>query len=221
MVNSIGNKARALAGSALLGLLVMGGASASDDMQEMQNLQRQWWQWAMSIPASHNPVYDKTGNRCGMAQRGEYWFLAGSTGGPVSRNCTIPQGVKLLVPIVNTVCIPDATIDAASCITESDNFIASYEDDDLTLKADSGNVPYFDVRDDSLWLLFVDANGLFGYKPGVYKANIARGYWGVIDTAGWATGTVHTVELAARGSFSLKVTYRIMVEPHANSDYLP
>ena len=206
---------------AAIGVLSLLGTSTASSAEPSAQLQREWWQWAMAIPASINPVYDKTGNRCGVGQRGEYWLLAGSTGGKVTRDCTIPAGVKLLVPIVNTACFPDATIDAATCISESDAFIGSYGPDDLTLKADDGDVDYSDVRDVSEWLITVDANGLFGYKPGVYGANIARGYWGVIDTSGWAPGTTHKVELAARGGFSLAVTYRLTVAVPANSSFLP
>jgi hypothetical protein len=207
-----------LAPIALAGALVSADASAGDVSQA---LQREWWQWAMSIPSATNPVYDKTGNRCGLAQRGDFWFLAGSTGGKVSRSCTIPQGVKLLVPVVNNVCFPDATIDAATCISETDGFIASYGLGDVTLTVDGHDVAVEDVRDASEWFIAVDSNGLFGYKPGVYKANIARGYWGIVDSATWAPGSTHTIEFAARGAFSLAVTYKVTVAEHVNADYLP
>src|SRR5262245_60041991 len=71
-------------------------------------LQREWWQWVMAIPASRSPVYDRNGNDCGIAQRGDTWFLAGSTGGVITRSCTVPAGVSLFVPVVNTFCFPDA-----------------------------------------------------------------------------------------------------------------
>ena len=218
MLQSIHRSIRVLAAISTLALV---GTVTADAAEPYRQLQREWWQWAMSIPASINPIYDKTGNRCGLAQRGEYWFLAGSTGGKLTRDCVIPPDVKLLVPIVNNFCFPDATIDAATCISETDGFITSYGRADLTLKADGQPVPYSDVRDTSEWFISIDANGMFGYKPGVYKANIARGYWGVIDTSSWAPGTTHTVELAASGAFSLAVTYRLTVAVHSNIAYLP
>ena len=72
------------------------------------------WQWAIAIPASHSPIFDKTGNRCGIAQRGDVWFLAGSTGAKVTRTCSVPAGVRLFVPIVNTFCFPDAAFSETS-----------------------------------------------------------------------------------------------------------
>ena len=218
MLQSIHRSIRVLAA---IGAVALFGSATANAAEPYKQLQREWWQWAMSIPASINPIYDKTGNRCGLASVAEYWFLAGNTGGALTRDCTIPPGVELLVPIVNNFCFPDATIDAATCISETDGFIESYGRADLTLKADGQPAPFFDVRDTSEWFIAVDANGMFGYKPGVYKANIARGYWGVIDTSSWAPGTLHTVELAARGAFGLAVTYRLTVAVHSNVAYLP
>src|SRR6266404_1942081 len=43
----------------------------------------EWWQWALSIPASQNPLLDTTGDKCMVGQRGPIWFLAGTfTGEP-------------------------------------------------------------------------------------------------------------------------------------------
>jgi hypothetical protein len=37
-----------------------------------------------------------------MGQDGPVWFLAGTPGGPVTRDCTIPEGKQLYFPLVNT-----------------------------------------------------------------------------------------------------------------------
>lgn len=63
-----------------------------------------WWQWLLSIPASENPSIDKTGEHCGVGQNGSVWFLAGTTGGKNERACTIPSGVSILIPILNSEC---------------------------------------------------------------------------------------------------------------------
>ena len=218
MLQSIHRSIRVLAA---LGAVALFGSATANAAEPYKQLQREWWQWAMSIPGQHQSDLRQDRQSMWPGQRGEYWFLAGSTGGKLTRDCVIPPGVKLLVPIVNNFCFPDATIDAATCISETDGFIESYARADLTLKADGQPAPFFDARDTSEWFIAVDANGMFGYKPGVYKANIARGYWGVIDTSSWAPGTLHTVELAARGAFSLAVTYRLTVAVHSNIAYLP
>lgn len=58
-----------------------------------------WWQWAMDLPIE--PVLDQTGALCGLGDQGEVWFLAGTDGtrDDITRTCTIPLGVRLLVPV--------------------------------------------------------------------------------------------------------------------------
>jgi hypothetical protein len=63
-----------------------------------------WWQWAYGIPSSINPLFDETGERCSTAQNGTVWFLVGTQGGSVVRQCTVPQGTSLFFPLANTMC---------------------------------------------------------------------------------------------------------------------
>jgi hypothetical protein len=73
-----------------------------------------WWQWALSIPLytdtgePNHPLFD--GTDCSVGQSGHVWFLGGrfcETGkdcplpGTVVRQCTIPNGTSLFIPIVN------------------------------------------------------------------------------------------------------------------------
>ena len=44
---------------------------------QLPQLTGEWWQWALSIPTSVNPLLDTTGERCMIGQRGSTWFLAG------------------------------------------------------------------------------------------------------------------------------------------------
>src|SRR5215510_5277808 len=76
------------------------------DAQTLKELSTEWWQWAVSIPTSANPLTDTTGTDCLVGQRGATWFLAGVlAGGTVTRTCSIPQGRMLFFPIINTVSI--------------------------------------------------------------------------------------------------------------------
>jgi hypothetical protein len=62
-----------------------------------------WWRWLISIPRSSSPVFDLTGEFCDVSQKNPYvWFLAGTMGGTVTRNCTIPFGKAVLFPIINS-----------------------------------------------------------------------------------------------------------------------
>lgn len=192
--------------------------TATATAADLAQLQREWWQWAMSIPASHNPVYDKTGNRCGMAQRGDVWFLAGSTGGKVTRSCTVPAGVKLLVPVVNTSCFPDAAYTDSFCVEDTDNFIESFTSGTLHLAVDGvDRTPGIGtdlVRSEADFNFAVDANGVFGAKPGVYRATIASGYWALLDPL--AEGP-HVIEIQVAGPlFGFSVTYDLNVVAPTN-----
>ena len=60
-----------------------------------------WWQWAVTQPAASNPVLDSTGAYCAQGQSGPVWFLAGTFGGSVTRDCTVPTGKGMLVPVLN------------------------------------------------------------------------------------------------------------------------
>jgi hypothetical protein len=93
-----------------------------------------WWQWAISIPSSVHPLtqknIDPTGAAyCMVGQQGEDWFLGGvfkevdilpastrlqagrkqvsGKGIPVTevkRECTIPLGKSILIPVLNGEC---------------------------------------------------------------------------------------------------------------------
>jgi hypothetical protein len=70
-----------------------------------------WWQWLIPIPTdtSQYPFNDQYGPECGNgANAGKVWFLVGffapPGGDPTVRNCQIPVGTALFIPIYNTEC---------------------------------------------------------------------------------------------------------------------
>jgi hypothetical protein len=72
----------------------------------LPKLTAEWWQWAVSIPTSVNPLQDTTGENCMVGQRDVVWFLAGTfSAESASRKCSIPGNATLFVPIVNSVSI--------------------------------------------------------------------------------------------------------------------
>jgi hypothetical protein len=65
-----------------------------------------WWAWAWTQPRDVNPVFDTTGEFCAQGQKGSVWFLAGAfiykRPEIVTRNCTVPVGKALFIPMYNT-----------------------------------------------------------------------------------------------------------------------
>jgi hypothetical protein len=62
-----------------------------------------WWQWALSISRTENPVSDQTGEHGGTNQNGPVWFLAGTFGEDKMprRKCELPSGKAILFPVIN------------------------------------------------------------------------------------------------------------------------
>jgi hypothetical protein len=61
-----------------------------------------WVRWALSLPWLDGPIEDQTGEHCADAQHGPVWYLAGTSGGPVVRECDIPAGKQLFFPLMNS-----------------------------------------------------------------------------------------------------------------------
>ena len=63
----------------------------------------EWWQWAVQAPATDNPLFDTTGEKCTVGQQGPVWFLAGTSGSgaPTQRTCKVPFGKAIFFPVIN------------------------------------------------------------------------------------------------------------------------
>ncbi len=61
-----------------------------------------WWQWALEIPASRNPIKDQTGEDAdvGQERHRQVWFLAGTSAGSAERSVSVPKHRSLLFTIV-------------------------------------------------------------------------------------------------------------------------
>lgn len=78
------------------------GSVAADARGSSAALQGRWWSWAASEPDGTNPVVDRDGSQCGRNQPGDVWFLAGTFGGQVKRDCRIPHGWPIALPVINS-----------------------------------------------------------------------------------------------------------------------
>jgi hypothetical protein len=62
-----------------------------------------WWKFVVTKPAAINPLTDTTGANCAVGQSGPVWILTGSlpNAGAITRNCTIPFGKAIVIPVSN------------------------------------------------------------------------------------------------------------------------
>lgn len=100
---------------------------ASSETESLSELTAQWWQWAISIPTTVNPIADISGANCMVGQRGSVWFLAGSFSGgtTVVRTCSVPDTAKLFFPVVNFVNINTPNVCGQNSVNQSAKFLRS------------------------------------------------------------------------------------------------
>ncbi|MCX6884995.1 MAG: hypothetical protein NTX27_08145 [Verrucomicrobia bacterium] len=139
-----------------------------------------WWQWALSIPADHNPLLDTTGADAAQGQSGPVWFLSGSFLGAAERTVTVPAGKALFFPIINNSWIstePTDPQDVAGIRAIIDP--PADAETDLSCQIDSFSVkrpkgyrtesPLFDVT--------MPDNNVFGIPAGTYGPSMDAGYY--------------------------------------------
>jgi hypothetical protein len=98
----------------LAGLVALAGCGSGADADEPDaaaSIQSRWWEWAASEPSATNPVADATGAFCLVNQPDDIWFFAGTFGGEVRRECTVPSDRPIVVPLVNLVCYSEEECD--------------------------------------------------------------------------------------------------------------
>lgn len=76
-------------------------ASVAKNPSPKEKLVIGWMRWAMALPWLDGPINDSTGEHCALGQDGPVWFLAGTSGGTVTRECDIPNGKQLFFPLIN------------------------------------------------------------------------------------------------------------------------
>lgn len=173
-----------------------------------------WWRWIMAFPRSCNPAFDLSGSECAKDQNNmNVWFLAGTVM-PLSsanRECVIPQGKAILLPIINNLVsyieYPDL---------KSDNQLRAVAGRDYRLGVE------FHLAIDGLVLSheicriatspfeieYPDGN-LFGAKPGFTRA-VSDGFW--IFLTPLSQG-MHSLYFSARDiKYLTEVNYTIHIE---------
>ena len=184
----------------------------------------EWWQWVFSLPVDQNPLFDEEGDCSNGAngQHGKVWFLAGTFSEvPVVRNCTVPPGKPLLIPIVATEC----SVIEGDGSTESDlrDCATSLIDSVTSVEAEIDGVIIVDLNDyhsESPLYYFgplPDHNVLqyFGEdhaSAGETSPSVADGYWLMLAPLSKGDDVfVHFSAIVGDGYKTLDVTYHLTV----------
>lgn len=178
-----------------------------------------WWQWAFSMPEPINPLIDDTGRNCANNQTGPVWFLAGTGGGAVTRECTIPSDKGILVAIINVAC-DSATEPALD--TEAELRSCAKADQDTVIEKqiivdglNVGNLDIYRFESPVFNLTFAD-NNIAGVAPQTAKA-VSDGFWILLEPLPPGMHEIHFKALLGNptitGStnFALDVTYLVTV----------
>ena len=66
--------------------------------QSPEGLAARWVQWVAAAGPVKNPVEDETGEHAAHNQPEDVWFLAGTSGKRMQRQCVVPVGRDLFLP---------------------------------------------------------------------------------------------------------------------------
>jgi hypothetical protein len=221
-----------------MAMLVFSTQSVADNA--FKKLGAQWWEWALSFPASEYPPRDDTGQNCMIGQRGNIWFLAGTENGTATRKCSVPEGVSLFFPVINTFSVdsPGACgqpIDQPLSAVEHQNFVTGEVDKAINLVAELDGKPIkFKRSNTDIFKVAFHKDNIFaevcanagGLPATIYSPGAADGYWSVIKSIKDNDGddkdpatfeTDHVLHIHAERSdnpdFVLDVTYHLDVIP--------
>jgi hypothetical protein len=152
-----------------------------------------WWQWAYLMPEASSPLVDDTGKNCANNQTGPVWFLAGTGGGAVTRECTIPSDKAILVPIINVIC--DSAIDTAldteaelrACVKGDQDTVIGKE-----ITVDGINIGSLDSYrfQSPLFNLTYPENNIAGVAPQTAQA-VSDGFWILLEPLSPGSHEIH------------------------------
>jgi hypothetical protein len=176
-----------------------------------------WWIWALSIPEEDNPITDQTGKNCAINQQGPVWFLAGTTGGSVTRECDVPAGKSILLSPLNIECsyaefpAMKTEKDLRDCAQWPGASVEVIIDGLKLQEIDKYNVrsPIFDV--------VLPENNIFGAPAGPTKA-VSGGWWVLLQPLPPGThqisfgGSVLDNPTTGTQSFAVEATYNLTIK---------
>jgi hypothetical protein len=137
-----------------------------------------WWQWALSISKTENPLIDQNGKNCSNSQSGPVWFLAGTLNGYAERTCIIPADRAILFPIINV----EASVAEGDGSTEEELSACVMAEMDQITQMQAGisgisldNLKHYRIQS-PLFSVTLPANNVLGLSAQTTKM-MSEGYW--------------------------------------------
>jgi len=181
---------------------------------------QKWWEWAQIEPIESNPIHDPTGEKCAVNQVDpNVWFLAGTTGGRVERDCTIPSSKAIFFPLLNTECStaedPSLTTEEALRDCARNN---APDKARVVLKAsvDGQEIPDLEKywTESSLYNYTLTEGNIWGVAAGPTQ-EVAAGYYLMLRPLPPGTHVVQfsgaNIDLAGTQTFATEVIYNLTV----------
>ena len=185
---------------------------------------KNFWKWALKIPANENPVNDPTGVKCATGQENtnsSVFYLAPNNGGTSQRICKVPAGKALFIPVMPMES-SDKELPKAS-VADLSNSAKNDQDHVNSLYLKIGDKEYnfqdldkYRTHTDAFDVVFPD-NGIFGVlKGGVSKA-VADGRYIITEPLAKGTYPIHFKSSLIDPSnpdtnFAQDITYNIIAQ---------
>jgi hypothetical protein len=181
----------------------------------------EWWKWSLSIPYTNNPVRDESGEFCAEGQSGNVWFLAGTWGGNITRNCTIPTGKALFFPIINYEC---SQIEGNGNNEQELRYNTTPTINNVTFKEviiDGKNLKDLDKYrvTSGLFVFWLPPDNVLGIETGPdgnSSISVSDGYWVMLTPLSAGKHTIHIhgeLKVSDEFTFKTQVTYNLNVVP--------
>jgi hypothetical protein len=173
-----------------------------------------WWRWLLSGPREKNPAADKSGEYSVLKQDDpNVRFLASTFRGSVLRNCTIPFGKAIFMPIINYEC---SFADEPS-ITTANELELKYrcEIDDikhLSVTIDESilnNLANYRIRS-PVFSIDLQENNILGVDPG-HTHMISDGFWIFLKPLEIGGHKVTSLGSCRSGKIRIETTYDLHI----------
>jgi hypothetical protein len=188
--------------------------------------EKNFWRWALGIPAKESPVNDPTGEKCANGQsntNSSVFYLSFNNGGISERTCKVPAGKGLVIPVMQ---VEWSDKEAPNASVEELRMSAKKDQDSvnsLYLKIGDKEYKYKDLikyrtPTDVFEVVFPD-NGIFGVIEGGVSKVVADGFYIITEPLTKGTYPIHFKSSlicpdpdCAEPNFAQDIKYNILAE---------